>query len=169
MSFLWYNITVEMVVIKLQKYIDYLKKSPIFSMSLGSKELFYSNFRAWIFEQKQGREFIRVFFPNINIQEITDIKREHKSRDIVIFLKNGDEYVIENKIKSYGDYHQLERYSSYDKFKEDVLTGIKEPPFELPKYWRFVSYKQIADGIGYLKDNFDTQYMKTLLTDYEKN
>lgn len=96
-----------MVVIKLQKYIDYLKKSPIFSMSLGSKELFYSNFRAWIFEQKQGQEFIRVFFPNINIQEITDIKREHKSRDIVIFLKNGDEYVIENKIKSYGDYHQL--------------------------------------------------------------
>lgn len=32
-------------------YIEDLKKNPIFAMSLSSKELFHSNFWAWLFER----------------------------------------------------------------------------------------------------------------------
>ena len=46
-----------------------LKKNPILHMSLGSKELFHSNFWAWLFEI--DKEFVKVFLKTLLlIQEI---------------------------------------------------------------------------------------------------
>ena len=40
--------------------IKELEKSPIYAMSLGSNELFHSNFWEWLI--KQNPEFAKVFF-----------------------------------------------------------------------------------------------------------
>lgn len=75
-------------------------------MSLGSMELFHSNFWQWL--MRFNKEYIKVFFDYINIDNIKyeDIKREYKHTDIII-NSLGKNYIIENKIKSLHDYDQL--------------------------------------------------------------
>ena len=114
--------------------ISKLKNSPVFSMSLGSKELFHSNFWAYLMEQEEGKEFIRFFFNDIDINSELKIKREDKKRDLVVY-SDGKEYVIENKIKSYPRREQLEKYSRETNVERGVITGISYPPFEPPAEW----------------------------------
>ena len=87
---------------------DFLKKSLLFQMSLGSKELYHSNVWAWLIEN--DHDFVKVFFPDFrkDIFNIVGVSRECRHRDVIIWLqKSGDAskegkyyYVIENKIKS---------------------------------------------------------------------
>jgi len=148
--------------------INYLKSSPVFAMSLGSKELFHSNFWAWIIEQEYGKEFIHVFFPNFVLEQFDKCEREDKNRDLVIYDKNGKQYIIENKIKSYPNKKQLEDYEKEtgESFAFGVITGLIEPPFIPGEKWRFVSYSNIANKIQAIISRAESQYDKDLLTDY---
>lgn len=155
----------------MKESINYLKKSPVFTMSLGSKELFHSNLWAWIIDQDFGKEFIRTFFPIIELNDFNEVKREDNKRDLVIYTTNSGEFVIENKIKSYANREQLIEYSGIGNFSKGVVTGINEPPFELPKNWRFVSYKDVAKGLDNIIKNCDeinNIYEKKLLEDYKE-
>lgn len=145
------------------KNIERLKKSPVFSMSLGSKELFHSNFWAYLMEQEECKEFIKFFFKDIEDCSDVEIEREDKNRDLVIYSKNK-EYVIENKIKSYPDRSQLERYSNETNLEQGVITGINEPPFELPKKWSFISYHEISSFLKTI--NLKDKYLQSVITDY---
>ena len=87
--------------------VDYLKKSMIYQMSLGSKELFHSNVWGWLIEN--DKNFINVFIPTFEIENYNKgcniwSKREEKNRDILIWLEdnngNKQHIVIENKIKN---------------------------------------------------------------------
>ena len=149
---------------KFNESIEYLKTSPVFSMSLGSKELFHSNFWAWIIEQEYGKSFIRVFFPSFDLNNFSYIKREDNHRDLVIHDKDGHEFVIENKIKSYPSKEQLDGYHCY----MGAITGISKPPFKLDDKWCFVSYKEISSGINEIINVVDDPYVKSLLSDYLK-
>lgn len=144
--------------------ISFLKQSPVFSMSLGSKELFHSNFWAWIIEQEEGRPFINVFFPDFKLSDFKEVKREDGNRDLVIRDVAGNEYVIENKIKSYPSLKQIEDYRCF----KGVLTGIKEPPFELPKKWEFKSYKTIGEKLQSIARCFPEGFNRKIIEEYSK-
>ena len=122
-----------------------LKDSPIYAMSLGSKELFHSNFWAWLMEQ--NNEFVKVFFPNINTNTY-EIKREEKNRDITIHTPNGI-YIIENKIKSIPTNEQLCKYADDSKFISGILTGLQneKPQNITAEKWNYISYSEISRGI----------------------
>lgn len=141
-----------------EKTIEKLEKSPIYVMSLGSKELFHSNLWAYLMKHDDYKSFINVFFKDLDLSLVDRIKREYENRDITIILGDGKKYAIENKIKSYATKEQLEKYS--EKIECGVLTGIVEPSFQLPKGWSFISHKKIEEGlreinqtkIGFLHD-----------------
>lgn len=114
-----------------------LEKSPIYAMSLGSKELFHSNFWAWL--MKTDPKFISIFFEGIT--KCNAIKREEKNRDITIHTNDGI-YIIENKIKSLPYVEQLAKYQieAGKSFKGGVIAALKEPNFD-----ENVEYKVIAN------------------------
>lgn len=148
-----------------KRMADDLKKSLLFRMSLGSKELFHSNVWAWLIEQDPA--FIKVFFPEFGkgSYRYLGVSRECWHRDVIIWLEKCDNkercyYVIENKIKSLQDEEQLRRYTE-DKdgntLLKGVFTGITnalEDKLSLPKKetgeevpWKFVDYGTIAKRI----------------------
>ena len=146
-----------------QKQIEKLKQSPVFTMSLGSKELFHSNFWAFLMEHNDYKALLFSLFPELDSSKTIEIRREYKNRDIVI-INNEKEYVIENKIKSYPDLDQLKRYGEDKNMSFGIVTGINEPPFELPKKWRYVSYSSIAKILREIESN--NKYLESIVEEY---
>lgn len=147
-----------------------LKKSPIFNMSLSSKELFHSNFIAWVLETypKQMAEFFSEKLSNVD--EITEIQREKQNIDISFKLGNTV-VLIENKVKSIANIEQLQKYT--DKFKNEVnkelvLLSLKDSKIsdkELKNiFWKKLSYKDLLEAFGKL--GFQNKYHESLITDY---
>lgn len=54
--------------------IDYLKNSIVYTMSLGSKELFHSNM--WKYLIESDKEFAKVLFPEINVEGIKKLSEK---------------------------------------------------------------------------------------------
>ncbi len=148
--------------------IEELKKSPVYSMSLGSKELYHSNFWAWLIEQDNS--YAQIFDKNINNSNL-DVAREEKGRDITIKNDNNEWYVIENKLKSIATIDQLIKYQNDvgKKFKGGVLTGIKKPDFDMPDGWSFLSFKDIIDGIKKINDETKTSLTQNIINQYIKD
>lgn len=154
--------------------IEELKKSPIFIMSLSSKELFHSNFWKWLIDLDNN--FLKAFFPNFNHQKL-EVKREEKNRDITIHIKDNKNfvYVIENKIKSMPTKEQLDRYE--EKINEDkktfegILTGLETPSFiNECENWKFISYKNIGENIKKIltsiKDKLNNDFYYQIILEY---
>lgn len=149
-----------------------LKKSPIFNMSLSSKELFHSNFIAWVLET-YPEEMAKFFSEKLklsNVDEITEIQREKQNIDISFKLGNNL-VLIENKVKSIANIEQLQKYT--DKFenevnKELVLLSLKDSKIsdeELKNiFWKKLSYKDLLEAFGRL--GFQNKYHESLITDY---
>lgn len=134
--------------------IQQLKKSLIFNVSLSSKELFHSNLWAWLLEQDKNLANILFGFNLLDINNAI-IKREVGSKNDKMDILIEDiehRFIIENKIKSVPKFEQLIRYTNLVNlngiFVEGVLTGIKEPDFELPNNWRFVRYSVLAENLS---------------------
>ncbi|MBK2092928.1 PD-(D/E)XK nuclease family protein [Francisella philomiragia] len=152
-----------------------LKKSPIFNMSLSSKELFHSNFIAWVLETypKQMAEFFSEKLKLSNVDEITEIQREKQNIDISFKLGNTV-VLIENKVKSIANIEQLQKYAKLEaknfgkEYKDienvkNILLSLKKPTIELDK-WEHVSYDTLLDFFKKLK--IDDQYHQSLIDDY---
>lgn len=132
----------------LKKHIEELKKSITYSMSLGSMELFHTNF--WAFIIKKYPEFASVFIgedyrhikengvireKKLSCQQSLKQKYKgngNKSVDIFIVLNDNSVYVIENKFKSIPTKSQLEMY--YELLETDKKytfnRGILVAPFQ---------------------------------------
>lgn len=127
-----------------------LKRSMVFAMSLGSKELFHSNVWAWLIEQDIA--FADVFFEGLSTNKSIRVTREEKHRDITIWVgedsKTAKAYVIENKFKSIPYAEQLERYKSElgERFGAGLVTGIEAPSWGSDG-WKFVAFCTINDRI----------------------
>ena len=52
----------------MENLIDKLKNNPLHYMSLGSKELFHSNFWAWLIDY--NKRFVECFFPGFDVNSI---------------------------------------------------------------------------------------------------
>jgi hypothetical protein len=84
----------------LAQIIEALKASPLFSLSLSSKELFHSNFLAWLCETYPvivGRLLSECLTRRPTTAVVVKALREWKNLDLVLEYPGG-ELVIENKV-----------------------------------------------------------------------
>lgn len=140
-----------------------LKKSPMFAISLSSKELFHSNFWAWLIEYNP--EYSKVFFDDIDFNNILFVKREEKNRDVSIHL-NEKVYIVENKLKSLPNKEQIIGYQNEEPyFYKGCLTGVVKLDF-LPNNWCFKSYKEIGNSILKINEKYKEDKWYFLIKEY---
>ena len=127
------------------KNIEELSNNAMFSLSLTSRELFHSNFWAWLL-RKYPKIFTSVFYQNYDSKSNVEVLREKYNFDLL--LKIDNEYIIiENKCKSVPNKAQLEKY--YEKIKTDkkkiVLVSYFTPLFlsTLSDFEEFISYEEL--------------------------
>lgn len=163
--------------------IKSLKKSPLFALSLGGKEISHSNFWAWLIEQeKDGKNpFIKVFMPYFykNKYVFKSVNREKNNTDVSIEYEdeNRDKYIfiIENKIKAIPNIQQLKKYqekctNKKQKFGGGLLTGvISTLDLSDSKEWSFISYEEISRRIDKInRENKDMAY-SDIIEQYSKD
>ena len=131
---------------------EYLATSPMFKLSLSSKELFHSNFLEWLSNVDQD-DFKGLILNMAGINEynwpaVWRVKREYNNFDLCIvaydqFDNNDNEeiddnedfrilFVIENKVKSIPYKEQLERYAK----KAELFNR---------KYWKIIGNKELGE------------------------
>jgi hypothetical protein len=155
--------------------IEELRKSPIFQLSLASKELFHSNFLAWFCEQYP--EHAATLLANL-LQRSPEtcypieVYRESKNTDLLIKCRGGSELVVENKVKSLPSRQQLMDYYSKPKNPERtafLLLSLTPPSFDLTlengAVWRHAHYGKLADELGKAISDI-AGYQGDLIQDY---
>ena len=164
--------------IQIENSVKTLQTSPLFQLSLGSKELFHSNFLAWLFEmypQESGRVISRFLKKTTGDVEVNKVLRELKNRDLTIYFNNGQELVIENKVKSLPYIEQLELYSKDAEAHQNfVLLSLMRPPFSIDGtikigsvVWNVLTYSHLAVLIKEIGTSIQNEYHRSILSDYE--
>lgn len=171
---------------------EVLKSSPVFNMSLGSKELFHSNIWAWMMEnfKEDAGKFFSPFLDGFNGEaySISKVEREKENADLVITFSNGKKLVIENKIKSLPNIMQLESYGKKKEFSDSsfLLLTLDKSDFQfLPNIeqekdnsawyfaregtarWKLRTYDTVLEFVRVLKATEPQPYFKSILEDYE--
>jgi hypothetical protein len=136
-----------------------LRASPLFHFSLASKELFHSNFLAWLCETYPnlvGPLFARFTKAPSASCEGLKVHREKRNKDLMIEFPNGETLIVENKVKSIASAEQLRGYAVQERDKKRtsfLLLSLIRPPLmpsdgalvcvsEMP--WHFLSYSDLA-------------------------
>lgn len=168
--------------------INYLKTSPMFNLSLSSKELFHSNFLYWIYT-KDKEVFKQLIQNSLDINTDTwdkdenewVVKREKENFDLSVcqYTKNGKTnkevilLVIENKFKSLPTDKQLGDYDFKlinHKNCEKVLLSLTQPVLEKQGKWKWVGYDRIAEALYRIQNDRTIQsfddYERSLIGDY---
>jgi len=177
----------EFIICKLKEIVKSLKQSPVFNMSLGSKELFHSNFIAWLIDSGavDSKDFLENLLSESESRQIPSghiatVEREVKHFDIRIWFNDGYSILIENKVKSTPLKKQLDKYSQTLKEKEPdiskticVLLSLTKPKFfkngdyicDSGIKWIYISY----DHLKFVLENSEVRgrpYYKELIRDY---
>lgn len=160
-----------------------LKESPLFNLSLSTKELFHSNFLYWI-GCTYYEKFIEIleqlgFTFKDSKEKKAVIKREYRNFDLCLIFEDKPMpiCVIENKVKSIPRLDQIKQYdsqikkyngttSSCGKF---LLTLVNEFPNKdkITKLgWKIITYNDLYDALDMLSNNIDNDYHKHLIKDY---
>ncbi|MBB4121998.1 hypothetical protein [Martelella radicis] len=122
--------------------VDWLNQSPLYRMSLGSRELFHTNFLAWLFEQYPSS--LAIF--GVEGTGPWQIRREYKHIDIAVFSagETRPRLIIENKVKDVVRPAQLNRYAETtfpDAASRVVLSLV---PFDnSASGWLSITYLQL--------------------------
>jgi hypothetical protein len=139
--------------------VHYLKESPMFQLSLTSKELFHSNFISWVLTNysKECSPVFAAYLQEGDDFTITNVKREEGNKDINIYFRHEagltKKLIIENKVKSLPNYEQLAKYTTNDPDESYVLLSLISPPFsqnnkvyipEFNKEWTCINYQDLA-------------------------
>lgn len=170
-----------------------LNNSAMFAMSLGSKELFHSNFLEWI--SKVDRNMFKNLLNSLlgedaKFTDKSDVKREYINFDLCIghnvsktpkrgFAENETEYeidvIIENKVKSIPSKEQLIEYTNARCKKSDdckylLITLVTDfdgkEEIESTTKWKIVSYAKLAEEIKKAKSSSLSQYHSDIIDDY---
>lgn len=175
--------------------LEELHQNPMFRISLGSKELFHSNFLAFLWDcDKQAKKaflnMINDLLPRdkkINISELLKkegltIYREKENLDLCIcHTENNKEcidIVIENKVKSIPYIEQLNEYrqtAAKPQYKNStavtyILLTLAEvfPNKEaIERDWNIITYDQLVEAIKqyYRKNNIEPR-LQQYVADY---
>lgn len=182
-----FEITKDIVVPLIHKIMkeeikEKLLSSPLFNLSLSSKELFHSNFLSWIGERYPDL-FIAIFEElGCSVKwksKAWKVKRELLNLDLCVQLCNGEHipFVLENKVKSIPRKNQLDEYAAKLKpTPEDnliLLSLATEFPdkkdIEKEGKWKICSYKQLYEAITISKNkknDVEEPYHRALIEDY---
>ena len=160
---------------KIKMDIEKLKESPMFNLSLSSKELFHSNFIDWLISvNKDGMSEV---FSNLLKDEVKISKcdREKKTFDLYIECENDLTIIIENKFKSIITEPQLKEHN--EKMKKDNLNdsnsrklllslnfGRHERNVGAKCGWDVIDYTRLCGELNKLR--MDEEYHRLLLKDY---
>ncbi len=157
----------------MQEIIDIsneLDKSPIYNMSLSSKELFHSNFWYWL-STIDVRLFVDIFVPEYKLLDEYEVSvfREKDNKDLTIDISKNSITVkkiyIENKLKDMVHPEQLKRYVKGDS-DTYLVTSLFKPPYILPEPWVLITYGELADRISLFADKIESTYFKMIISDY---
>lgn len=163
------------------KILTSLQTSPLFHLSLSSKELFHSNYLAWCC-QSFRRDMENIFSDLIGMKiAFSDsenfVRREKGNHDLEIDLQgdNKNKLVFEVKVKSVPDKNQLQKYSESlavgDIMVLLTLTGHNDNAISITvnnyniKCFS-MKLKDVAQRIHAIKSN--DPYRKSLCEDYFK-
>ncbi|MDO8514229.1 MAG: PD-(D/E)XK nuclease family protein [bacterium] len=161
----------------MEAHIETLRSSPLFQLSLTSKELFHSNFLAWLFEmyrKESGQALSRFLKDGTDNVAIEGVLREHNHHDLTISFKNGQELIIENKVKSLPYIEQLAMYSEDAKANQNfLLLSLVPPPFAREGkiqtgsvVWSTLTYSDLAAIIEQIGSSIKNEYHRAMLSDY---
>lgn len=159
-----------------------LSSSPLFNLSLSSKELFHSNFLAWLAQHYPD------FFVEI-CKELGckadwskakwNVKREYMNFDLCITSDEKIVMVLENKVKSIPTKAQLDEY--VEKLKKEkkqyegnidlILLSLStsfpdKQAIEDEKKWQIRNYKDLCTATRKHMQLINNQYHKALIEDY---
>jgi hypothetical protein len=142
----------------LKRHVQSLSKSPLFNLSLASKELFHSNFLAWLCEtypNHVGPVFAQfTHMPSASCERVC-VHREQDNIDLTMIFPNEQTLVVENKTKSIATREQLQGYSNarrnLDRTSFLLLSLIRPSfvPANEAKFtvgtttWHFLSYADL--------------------------
>lgn len=127
--------------------LNNLNENAMFRLSLTSKELFHSNFWAWLIK-KYPLKFTSIFYSKYDGHTIPQVLREKYNFDLLLIIENKF-IIIENKFKSLPDKNQLDRYiekankQGWD--NELVLVSYMPPSFPLKN---FISYNDLYSHLS---------------------
>jgi hypothetical protein len=147
---------------EIKELIESLKVNPIFHMSLGSSELFHSNFLAWLSEKSlsillvgliSNKSFLSKMNPNATAQLV---QREYNNIDLLIgFTHDGRNSLlaIEIKVKDILRPSQLKDYDSIiDKIRTvekiapenvyKIALTLTESEGEFPN-WQVITFQEL--------------------------
>lgn len=160
-----------------------LQSSPLFQFSLGSKELFHSNFLAWLFElypEQSGKALSKFLKDRSGDVSVESVGREEKNRDLWIRFRNGQELIIENKVKSLPYLEQLAMYSANSTDNQNfLLLTLSTPPFStngtitiknnggVAVPWNILTYSNLSTIISEIRSAIQNDYHRLILGDYE--
>ena len=154
---------------ELNNTLEELSKNPLFQMSLGSKELFHSNFLAWLFVQDPefAANWLSSFdhLPDeLSLRDNDPIDREKGNTDLWLHFNEGD-IIIENKVKSVPYTKQLDDYAKKNGSSHSyLLLSLTKPEFfngntytcsfdNKTIDWFHISYGDVASAI---REHFTT-------------
>ena len=163
-----------------------LKESPLFNLSLSSKELFHSNFLWWLgsnertfplFKQVMERfvgTALQWTFDNVSV------KRENKHIDLCVKNKTDKEplLILENKVKSIPNKEQLKEYYEKEPKAENYVllslatefldkAAIENISENGNKIWKICSYADFAEALKIIPDGLTQyEYECELINDY---
>ena len=174
--------------------LEELYQNPMFRISLGSKELFHSNFLAflWDCDKQAFLNMINDLLPKdnkINVSELLGkegltIYREKENLDLCIcHTENNKEcidIIIENKVKSIPYIEQLDEYRQTAAKHQDkdstavtyiLLTLATEFPnkeaIDSDRKWNIITYDQLVKALQqyYPKNNIEPR-LQQYVADY---
>jgi len=178
------NATLEAFEVK--KIATWLKQSAVFNVSLSNKELFHSNFLAWLCERIPTAPQI-LFGPEFGgvssrWGRTWSVRREEQNLDLVIELGDSqgptDTLVIENKVKSVPGSEQLVAYRDAVKSKPGQFAGQQHfllltlDPDDVRSIdldqlcWSVMGYGELAKRLHKLPHDGLTPYHIGLIDDY---
>ena len=157
-----------------------LNNSLMYNLSLSSKELFHSNFLAWLSKNVSTKQFFIEIIEqltgiDLNLDQYKGwiVEREDKNFDLCI--KCNDDYilVIENKVKAVPREDQLDEYVDKIKKINDgeigntkflLLTLYKL--FEEHDPWIIMRYKELAQAMKDSLKLLRRDYKRMMIKDY---
>lgn len=169
--------------------IEALKQQPVFQLSLADKELFHSNFLAWLATgypeffisvlEKMSTQDGKIICTNSWKKDFLNnglkVKREYNNFDLCILANGKPVFVLENKNKSIPYLNQLEEYnaklegSDAERLLLSLATDIPERKSIEKAGWKIVSYKELGVAMENSKDKLPSDvYPKSLIEDYQK-
>lgn len=152
---------------EIKSLVEQINISPIFNLSLSSRELFHTNFWEWLSKIDKEQAY-KLFseMPIINMDEV-EFKREMQGIDL--YIKDGKlKIYIENKVKSIPHPEQLERYRSkfgVNEHSKYVLLSLFKPNILFPN-WEVMTYEELAKKISNI--SLSNPYYRDIVNDYVK-